>query len=345
MKVSESQSGSPGITKITGVTLEEVGRHAGVSRSTVSRVVNDLPGVRPEAREAVLLSIEALGYVPNQTAKNLASRKAAAVTVLIPEDMWRFFGDPYFASVLSGIAQEIRATDLVLNFTLAEEDTLRKTISYLAGGQTDGILVLSHHTSHRLIEALASRMPIVYGGRPLGDINDCSYVDVDNVEAAATATEYLLERGCARVAMICGPSDMRSAVEREEGFRRVLAGTGKLGPVAVGDYSAPSGAEAMRALLASGEEFDGVFASNDLMARAAIDVLLAAGKTVPGDVSVIGFDDAPVATSSSPTITTVRQDSTLQGVWMARLLLGLLRGEDQPHVVTLPTEIVVRESA
>lgn len=328
-----------------GVTLEEVGRHAGVSRSTVSRVVNDLPGVRPQARQAVLASIEALGYVPNQTAKNLASRKPVAITALIPEDMWRFFGDPFFASVMSGIAQEVRPTDLVLNLTLAEEDTLGKTISYLAGGQTDGILVLSHHTSHRLIEALAARVPIVYGGRPIGDETKFSYVDVDNFQAAHSAATYLQGRGRSRIAMITGPSDMPSAVEREEGFRQALAGSGTLGPIVPGDYSAQSGADAMYSLLAAGEEFDGLFAANDLMARAAIDVLCAAGKSVPEDVAVVGFDDAPVAVASTPTLTTIRQDSTLQGIWMARLLIARLRGEEQPRVITLPTELVVRESA
>ncbi len=333
------------LAKARGVTLEQVGRHAGVSRSTVSRVVNDLPGVRPEAKEAVLAAIEELGYVPNQTAKNLASRHAVAVTALIPEDMWKFFGDPFFAAVLSGIADEISHTDLVLNLTLAEEDTLNKTISYLAGGQADGILVLSHHTSHRLIEALESRMPIVYGGRPFEDSESSAYVDVDNVGAAAAAAEHLVQRGCKRVAMISGPLDMRSAVEREKGFVDALAPTGKLGPIVRGDYTAESGEAAARLLLEGGEEFDGLFVANDLMARAAMQVLRAAGKVIPDDVAVVGFDDAPIAAAANPPLTTVRQDSVDLGRWMARLLIGQLRGETEPRVVILPTELVIRESA
>lgn len=333
------------LAKAKGVTLEEVGRHAGVSRSTVSRVVNDLPGVRAEAKEAVLAAIEELGYVPNQTAKNLASRRAVAVTALIPEDMWKFFGDPFLAAVLSGIAAEIAQTDLVLNLTLAAENTLNKTISYLAGGQADGILVLSHHTSHRLIEALESRMPIVYGGRPFEASEASSYVDVDNVGAAASAAEYLSQRGCQRIAMISGPADMRSALEREEGFTNALAPTGKLGPIVRGDYTAESGTEAVRLLLERGEDFDGLFVANDLMARAAMQALQAAGKVIPDDVAVVGFDDAPIAVAAEPPLTTVRQDSVELGRWMARLLTGRLRGETEPRFVMLPTELVIRESA
>lgn len=327
------------------VTLESVGELAGVSRSTVSRVINGSPGVSAKAEQAVHDAVARLGYIPNRMARSLASRKAAVVTALIPENMDRFFGDPFFGTIISGIEAYISSTDLVLNLMVTSERSFQKTLSFLAGGQSDGILVLSHHTSHKMVEALEQRVPVVYGGHPLHDPANASYVDVDNREAARKAARHLVKRGCKRIAVVTGPGDMPSARERLQGYLDVVEVTGTTGPIEKADYSAQSGAIATRRLLQRGEPFDGLFAANDLMARAAVDVLIAAGKRIPEDVAVVGFDDSKVATSSEPYLTTVRQDSWQQGWLMAELIANQLSSSREPRSIQLPTELVVRQTA
>ena len=346
MTAVAKSAGEPRQSQRGTATLETVGRLAGVSRSTVSRVINKSPGVSDQTIAAVNKAIAELGYVTNHAAKNLATRKALAVTVLVPEDMDRFFGDPFFGSIMRGIESEIEGTDLVLNMAVASEGSLEKTIDYLAGGQTNGILVFSHHSSHRLITSLESRVPIVYGGRPIGDPEGKSYVDIDNVEAGRKAGRYLVERGCESVAVIGGPADMPSSVERQSGLLEVTRAAGREGPIEPADYSAEGGRRAAQRLLQSGVPFDGLFAANDLMARAAVRVFIQAGLRVPADVAVVGFDDSKAAVTDHPHLTTVRQDVARQGKWMARLLLQQLDGTHAgPRAITLPTELIVRESA
>lgn len=330
---------------LTTVTLESVGQRAGVSRSTVSRVINGSPGVSAKAEEAVLRAIADLRYIPNRSAQSLATRKAAVVTALIPERVDRVFGDPFFGTIIAGIDSYLADTDLILNLMVSTDAGFPKALSYLAGGQSDGVFVLSHHYSHDLVEALEARVPVVYGGRPIHHAESSTYVDVDNVEGGRKAARYLVGRGCQRIAMIAGSADMPSAADRLEGFQEVAEAAGALGPVAAGDYSAPSGADAARSLLRDGEDFDGLFVANDLMARAAVEVLMAEGLTVPGDVAVIGFDDSRAAVSARPFLTTIKQDPFTQGRQMAQLMAERLNHPCPPEAVTLPTVVVPRESA
>lgn len=325
-------------------TLESVGELAGVSRSTVSRVINGSPGVSGKAAQAVMDAIQTLGYFPNQMAKSLASSKASVVTALIPENVDHFFADPFFRSVILGIERRLAATDLVLNLMIAAEASFPKMLSTLAGGHSDGVIVLSHHVTHELVEVLERHVPVVYGGRPVNDSGDRSFVDVDNVAAARTATQHLVDRGCRRIAMIGGPEDMLSTVDRRTGFEQVTSESGTRGPIASGDYGYESGTRAARELLESGQSFDGVFIASDLMARAAVDVFLASGLSIPEDLAVVGFDDSYVATSAKPYLTTIRQDACEQGSVMVDLLTERLAGRE-PRVVYLPTELVRRDTA
>lgn len=333
-------SGVPGTA-----TLESVGALAGVSRSTVSRVINGSPNVSPKTLEAVMNAIRQLGYVPNQAAKSLAQRRTSIVTALIPEDMDRVFGDPFFAAIISGIEDHLSDTSLALNLMIASEKTFPKVLSTLAGGMSDGLLVLSHHATHELVEALETRVPVVYGGRPLHRSDHRTYVDVDNVEAGRIATQHLVDKGCKRIGMITGPRDMPSTRDRLRGFEEVTAEVGTAGPIVTSDYTVRGGAEATREIMGLDPSIDGLFVANDLMARATVSVLGGMGRNVPEDVAVVGFDDSPAATSVSPMLTTVRQDPYQQGMVMARLLQRLLEEPSTPpSVVVLPTELIERET-
>lgn len=328
------------------VTIEEVAAAAGVSRSTVSRVVNGSTSVSPEALEAVTQAISALNYVPNRAARSLASRQTRALALVVPEDTTRFFGDPFFASIVSGINAGLRSSDYVLNLFIASDDPGDKTTRYLRSGSVDGALIASHHTSDTFIDRIAAAVPVVYGGRPVRQREGDHYVDVDNVRGGYDATKYLIDRGYRRIATVTGPLDMPGGIDRLLGYRQAMEEAGLVeGTSADGGFTSDGGADAMRRILAAGPAPDAVFVASDLMARGALAVLGAAGLRAPEDVAVIGFDDSPVAQTVSPPLTTIRQPSFEQGKGMVEVLLDILAGREPTRVTILETTLVVRESA
>lgn len=327
-------------------TIEEVALVAGVSRSTVSRVVNGSTSVSPEALAAVQQAIQSLAYVPNRAARSLASRQTHAIALVVPEDTTRFFGDPFFASIVSGINSRISRSDYVLNLFIASDDPGDKTTSYLLGGNADGAIVVSHHTSDTYIDRIGTAVPVVYGGRPARERVSDHYVDVDNVSGGRKATQYLIERGHRDIATITGPLDMPAGVDRLAGHREALAAAGFApGRAEDGDFTAVGGAAAMRRILDQGPAPDAIFVASDLMARGAISVLSDRGIRVPQDIAIIGFDDSPAASSGAPGLTTIRQPSLQQGELMAHTLLELLAGRVPRRVIILETELIVRDSA
>ncbi|MFF7682746.1 LacI family DNA-binding transcriptional regulator [Microbacterium sp. NPDC007973] len=327
-------------------TIEEVAARAGVSRSTVSRVVNGSTAVSPAALEAVRRAIDELQYVPNRAARSLASRQTRAIALVIPEQTDRFFGDPFFAAIVAGIGEVIGDSDYIMNMLIASDDASAKALAYLRGGSVDGAIVASHHTSDTFLDRVADVVPVVYGGRPARVRADDYYVDVDNVEGGRVATSYLLARGHRRIATVSGPTDMPAGIDRLQGFRDAIAEAG-LQPVAVenGDFTEVGGALAMARVLAAGERPDAVFVASDLMARGAYTVLREKGLEPGRDVAVMGFDDSAVSTALSPALTTVRQPSLTQGRYMASVLLDILAGRPAAHATILPTEVIERGSA
>lgn len=325
-------------------TIEEVASAAGVSRSTVSRVVNGSTAVSPEALAAVQRAIEELSYVPNRAARSLASKQTHAIALIVPEDTTRFFGDPFFAAIVAGITGALRGSDYLLNLLIASDDPGDKMTSFVRNGGVDGALIVSHHTSDAFIDRVADAVPVVWGGRPVRLREGDYVVDVDNVEGARTATKHLIATGRRRIATIAGPLTMVSSADRVQGFRAALADAG-LTPFAEesGDYSEASGADAARRILAAGRP-DAIFVASDLMARGALTALRAAGIRVPEDVALIGFDDSSVALSTDPPLTTMRQPMYAQGEAMAGVLLSRLAHREPAHTTILPTELVVRAS-
>jgi DNA-binding LacI/PurR family transcriptional regulator len=332
------------------VTLDEVARVAGVSRATVSRVVNGNQKVGTDARRDVERAIARLGYVPNLAARSLVTRRSESIGVVIPEPPGMLFGDPYFPRLLRGVSSELAARNLQLVLLMPQStDEERRLEHYLSAGHVDGALLVSLHGNDTLPDVLTARgVPVVVGGRPpSGDM--VSYVDVDNVGGARTAVAHLIDGGRRTIATIAGPADMSAGVDRLAGYQSALAAAGHHpdpGLEAIADFTQQGGAEAMRRILDQRPDVDAVFAASDLMAAGAIGVLRAAGRRIPEDVAVVGFDDSSIAETSDPALTSVRQPIEEMGREMVRLLLEQAsRPGSVPRKVILATRLVRRRSS
>ena len=328
-------------------TLEAVAARAGVSRGTVSRVINDSPRVSERTRLKVLAIIEELGYVPNHAARSLVTRRTDTVALVVSESERRVFTEPFFAGVLRGIGAALSAAGMQLLLAMAHSPTERVRLErYLAGHHVDGVLLLSQHDRDSLPGLLArTDIPLVLGGGRQDQA--IVYVDVDNVGGARQAVTHLVATGRRSIATITGSPDMRAGRDRLAGYRDGLAGAGlpvEASLIAPGDFGPDSGARAMRELLARTPDLDAVFAASDPMALEAVRVLRAEGRRVPDDVAVIGFDDSDVARHADPPLTTVHQPVEQMGREMARLLLAQLHGRAASRPVVLPTHLAVRES-
>ncbi|MGW0519591.1 LacI family DNA-binding transcriptional regulator [Crossiella sp. NPDC003009] len=330
-------------------TIHDVAAHAGVSRGTVSRVLQGGHNVSPAAQEAVTTAIRKLGYVVNRAARSLVTQRAGSVAFLLSETQDRFFEDPNFTTLLRACTTALAEHDLpLILITAGTEDERRRIAPFLSAHHVDGVLLVSSHRGNPMIDHLRqANLPFVCCGKPLGERGALSYVASDDREGAKTMVRHLLDTGRKRVATIAGPQDTPGGLDRLHGYREMLAEHGIAHDqrlVAVGDYSRASGAACMRELLATAPDLDAVFVASDLMAAGALAAIERAGLRVPEDIAVGGFDDSSVAVTTQPPLTTIRQPWDRISAMMVRQLLAEINGEG-PATVILPTELVVRESA
>jgi DNA-binding LacI/PurR family transcriptional regulator len=330
------------------VTLEDVAGAARVSRATASRVINGDQRVSDAARSAVADAIGALGYVPNRAARSLVTRRTDSIAVVITEPSSQLFGDPFFPRVLRGISDALARESMQLVLLMPRDRPDGSGVErYLEGGHSDGVILISLHGADPLPGSLRRRaIPLVVGGRPPDA--GITYVDVDNRGGAATAVRHLVDRGRRRIATIAGPQDMAAGADRLAGYTAGLAQRGRPenGLVEVADFTLEGGRAAMARLLERNVDIDGVFVASDLMAVGAIDAIRTTGRRIPDDVAVVGFDDSPLAATTSPRLTSVRQPIEEMGREMTRLLLDEIRFPERPaRRVILDTQLVVRGSS
>lgn len=332
-------------------TLDVVAAAAGVSKSTVSRVINGSSVVSAEARMRVEAAIAELGYAPNRAARSLARRRSDSLAVIVHESDTTLFSDPFFGRIVRGISQALADTEiqLVLLLTQTEADYARIE-RYVRQGNPDGVFLVSAHGDDPLVGALeAAGVPTIAAGRPLFE-SRLPYVDSDNRTGARIAVEHLLERNRRMIASVAGPADMAPGVDRLAGYRDALRGVSipyQRTMVEYGDWTAESGHRAMAALLKRTPEIDAVAVASDLMAVGALHALQEAERRVPEDVAVVGFDDTPLWGWGyrSIELTTVRQPVEQMGAEMAHRLRAYLAGEaSRIESVTLPTQLIVRST-
>ncbi|GDY47692.1 LacI family DNA-binding transcriptional regulator [Streptomyces antimycoticus] len=328
-------------------TLESVARRAGVSRATVSRVVNGSTKVAEESREAVLDAIQELGYIPNQAARSLVTQRTDSFALVLPEEPGRVFSDDrFFPGVVRGVSQELESADKQLVLMMARSPASRDRIERFAlARHVDGVMVASMHGADPLPAALARMgIPVVCNERVLSPASP-PYVGVDNAAGAALAVEHLVRSGRTRIATVAGPQDMVAGIDRLSGYRTALSAARLEAYVAFGDFTQESGAVAIRELMDREPRLDAVFVASDLMAIGVLRALRQSGRRVPDDVAVVGFDDIEPARYTEPPLTTVRQPIGGIGRRLARQLLRLTAGETIEPALVLPTELVIRESA
>jgi LacI family transcriptional regulator len=323
------------------VTLDDVARESGLSRSTVSRVLNDDPRVSPEARVRVRDVAQALGYRPNRAARSLATGRSGVIGLVMP--VMELWDDPYGAHVVQDVCGAAAEQGIGVMVWLTRAAPKGAVEEILRNGIVDGLVISSLAQKDSWVEELLDgSLPAVLVGRHPTRV-DVSWVDIDHRAGVAALMDHLVSIGRRRIATITGPMDRHDAAERYRAYADALARHGlPLDPdlVAHADFRQPQGAEAMRALLA--HRPDAVLAANDETAHAAIGVLLAAGLRVPEDVAVTGFDD--LRRSAGMPLTTVRHDVAAIAGEALDVLVGLLRGEPGPEHRMLPATIVLRSS-
>ncbi len=331
------------------LTLEDVARQAGVSRSTVSRVFNDQPNVRKDVRERVRNVIESTGFRPHAAARALASQHSSTIGLVLPLSVSFFFTDPYYSHLTKGIAQACNQHNYTLALFLVDtkEDERKIFTSITRKGLLDGVLVQSGHDGDQQIIGylVDANMPQVVIGRPFRSDN-VSYVDVDNINGAFNAVTHLIREGYKRIGTITGPEHSAVGLDRKAGYIKALIERGfeiDESMIVEGDFTESGGYYAMKKMLSAKPE--AVFAASDVMAMGAMRSIRENGLRIPNDIALVGFDDLPQAALSDVPLTTVRQHVVQFGAKAFEILIDLIEnGIDPPRHIILETELVIRES-
>ncbi|GIH02488.1 LacI family transcriptional regulator [Rhizocola hellebori] len=329
-------------------TVHDVAAAAGVSRGTVNRVLNG-GYVSATARTAIEAAIAKVGYVPNTAARNLVRRRSQAIGFLAMEPHSLLLEDPNIGAIMLGANEVLSVADhQMVSLVVDSYRDTERVGRYLRGGFVDGAIIVSaraHDPITRLITQL--RLPATFVGHPPDLHHSIPFVGIDNVGSARTITQRLLQTGRRRIGMIAAALDRDSGADRLTGFRQALGDRfdpSLVAEVPLYDYS--NGVKGMRVLLDREPLLDGVFAASDAVAAGALEVLREAGRTVPGDVGIVGFDNSSWAMRTQPPLSTVHQPAREIGQNAAELVLNQVRGtEPAARSILLDTSVVWRDSA
>ena len=320
-------------------TIRDVARRAELSIATVSRALNGFENVSEEARERIFLAVKELGYVPHAGARSLSLSRNNAIGVVLPDLHGEFFSE-----IVRGMEREAshRGYLLLLSNLHAGNEQAANALRAMRG-RVDGLILMAPHLSADELSSTLPKAPpsILINTRDTSGRHPS--IHLDNAAGVRAVVDHLVSLGRRRLVHISGPTENIDALERLEAFRKAVADHGLRGTVVEGDFEMESGEAAIRKLLADKTEFDAVFASNDNMAIGALETLRAAGRKVPEDVAVAGFDDIPLARHLE--ITTIRvRIAELGERALARLLEGLSKGGDPGGDELHAPELIIRST-
>jgi LacI family transcriptional regulator len=328
------------------LTLEDIAKISSVSRSTVSRVVNHDRRVSSATREHVLEIIEEYNFYPNLAARGLASGHTNVLGVIIPAGVPSLFADPYFPILLQGVSTACNRQDYSVMLSISDAEYEKRLVSRVVQNHlVDGVIVASTLLGDPIQTTLTnSDLPFVIVGRQPNLA--ANVIDIDNRQAVRQAIDFLIEQGYTRIATITGPLNQMAGVDRFDGYKDALIGAGiKVDSrlIVEGNFTESGGYLGMKSLLLS--KPDAVFAASDTTAIGAMRCLNEVGLRVPDDIGLIGFDDIPLSRTITPSLTTVRQPIHGMGEAAANLLIEIIEsGSKELHRITLPTELIIRNS-
>ena len=328
------------------ITMHDVAKRASVSVTTVSHVVNDTRPVSDELRHRVLSAMRDLDYKPNRVARGLRRGKTNTIGMIIADPV-----NPFFAEVFRGVAAASDASDYSVILCNAEEDP-EKEFHYtnvLLEKQVDGLILTTASMEADHVAVLQERqVPLVVVDREIPGAR-ADLIRTDHVSGAREATEHLLRQGHRRIACLTGPPNVMNALDRRAGYELALAQAGLAVDetlILFGDWQFASGYQHMRRLLALQDPPTAVFACNDLMAIGALRVIAESGRRAPDDIALVGFDDIPLASYVTPTLTTMRQPMYDLGWQAAEMLFDRVRhSEKRLETRLLDAKLVVRQSS
>jgi len=332
--------------KTANVTIKDVAKKAGVSVSTVSKVINENYKVSEKTKRKVLKAIEELNYLPNFTARSLVLKKTQTIGVVLPDIHGEFFSE-----VIKGIDKKARERGYHVLITSSHSDIkeLDEVLFSLVNGRVDGLIIMNPTLKTSYVESrLLKKLPIVLLNC-CADMLDADIILIDNFTGAYNLTKHLLKHGHRKIAVITGPEDNTDSIERLRGYKTALIDLG-IEPTQVlifqGDFTEKSGYEAMRLITSLSERPTAVFALNDDMAIGAMMYAKKSGLKIPDDIAIAGFDDIPMASYIHPSLTSVHVPIDKVGILAAEKLLNRIEGKSDAKFskTTLETTLIVRES-
>jgi DNA-binding LacI/PurR family transcriptional regulator len=312
----------------TRYTIDEIAAAAGVSKATVSRVMNGTAAVSDDRRKKVEATIKKFKYHPNPNARKLAGGIGGSIALVLEESTEEFFMNPFWKSVVQGFIDKASSSQLhPVLFFHSKEDSDEFLVQALVRGNFDGVAIFGWHRNINILEKyIPKNMSVVFGGNQ-GTSTRFTYVGVDNVAGGELATNKLIQAGCRKILTITGDLTVQSARERLEGYKNALAKSQikfLKSYVLEGNFSRESAVTALRAALKKNFEFDGIFVANDNMAVGAIQVLKESGLGIPNQVKIIGFDGSELAKTVTPSLATIAQPSYELGNAVAGNLVAAL---------------------
>lgn len=334
---------------IMKTTIKDVARLAGVSPSTVSRVISDSPRISDETKKTVKKAMEKSGYHPNAIARSLVNRSTNTIGIVMPQSTRQSFLNPFFPMTLSGISEAAHKEGycLLLSTGNDENEQLDSILNIVMGGRVDGVIIMFSSLDDVILRCIAAlKIPVLIIGKPISS-EGILYVDNDNVKAAYDVTEELIKRGHKKIGLISGPFSFMVSIDRLDGYRNALMHYGiefSKKYIKETQFLEDSGYNAMTELLTMKESPTGIVITDDLMAFGAINAAKKLGVNIPKDIEIISFNNIPLAEFCSPSLTSVDINSTVLGYESAKLMIEKIKGIADKEKVIVPTKIVYRQT-